>query len=125
MFLLGTCRSSITSVQVLSSPSYPSKYPNNVDCEWSIKFPKHYIIVLNFIEFDFESESKCGYDWLEVRDGRTSGSPLIGSKLCGNELPKRITSKGNYLFVRFHSDGSTTKAGFRIQMDNQGILSKS
>ena len=105
----------------MSSPSYPSKYPDNVDCEWTIKFPKGEKIVLNFMEFNLESHANCTYDWLEVRDGGASNSPLIGRKLCGTKLPKRITSKRNYLFAKFHSDSSSVRAGFRIQVDKPGV----
>ena len=120
-FLSGPCRGSITSVEVMSSPRYPSKYPDKMDCEWKIKLPKGKKIVLNFMEFELESHANCTYDWLEVRDGQTSTSPWIGSKLCGKEVPRRITSKGHHLFVKFHSDGSVTKSGFRIQVDKPGI----
>ena len=125
IFSSGLCRGSITSVEVMSSPSYPRKYPNNVNCEWSIKFPKDHKIVLNFIEFDLEHHANCTYDWLEVRDGPKSDSPLIGRKLCGKTAPKQITSQGNHLFVKFRSDSSQVRAGFRIQVDEPGILSKS
>ena len=57
------------------------------------------------------------WDWLEVRDGGNENAPLIGSRLCGSSLPGVITSTGNELFVRFHSDGSVVSTGYRIRVD--------
>ena len=55
------------------------------------------------------------YDWLEVRDGGSESSKLIGSKMCGSTLPQTIESSGNELFVKFHSDYSVVKTGYKIR----------
>ena len=72
-----------------------------------------------FLAFDLEYNIKCNYDWVEIRDGNSSNSPLIGDKLCGSTLPKAITSNGNQLYVKFHSDSSVVGTGFEILV-NQG-----
>lgn len=54
-----------------------------------------------------------GYDFLHIYDGRDSLSPLIGS-FYGSQLPGRIESSSNSLFLAFRSDASVSNAGFVI-----------
>lgn len=49
---------------------------------------------------------------LQVRDGRMETDPLIGS-YCGSALPAPIVSSSNFLWIRFRSDSSVSRAGFR------------
>ena len=51
------------------------------------------------------------YDYVEVRDGLDSGSPLLG-KYCGYRIPDDMRSSTNQLYVKFVSDGSVQKGGF-------------
>lgn len=51
------------------------------------------------------------YDYVEVRDGDTPDSRLIGV-FCGYKIPPDMRSSTNKLFVKFVSDGSVQKAGF-------------
>ena len=66
------------------------------------------------MDFNIESHTSCLYDYLEVRDGDSINSNLIGSKLCGTNLPGRIESTGNAMTLKFHSDGSVVRPGFKI-----------
>ena len=86
------------------------------NCEWVIAFPQNERISLAFLAFDLEFQSMCKYDWLEVRDGNSSDSTMIGHQLCGDKVPESITSTGNTLFIRFSSDGSGIKTGFEINV---------
>ena len=54
------------------------------------------------------------HDWLAIHDGGDDLAPLIGEKLCGDVLPDSIISSGNELFLRFHSEGTKEKIGFKI-----------
>ncbi|PNI20363.1 CSMD2 isoform 5 [Pan troglodytes] len=63
------------------------------------------------IENSFNLEP--GYDFLHIYDGRDSLSPLIGS-FYGSQLPGRIESSSNSLFLAFRSDASVSNAGFVI-----------
>ena len=53
---------------------------------------------------------------LQVRDGTSETDPLIG-KYCGSTLPAPITSRSSSLWIRFKSDGSVTRAGFRAMYE--------
>jgi len=58
-----------------------------------------------------ENHDNCVYDYVEVRDGIDSVSPLLG-KYCGYRIPEDIRSSTNQLYVKFVSDGSVQKEGF-------------
>uniref|UniRef100_A0A1I8HK94 CUB domain-containing protein n=1 Tax=Macrostomum lignano TaxID=282301 RepID=A0A1I8HK94_9PLAT len=96
--------------------SYPenygySKYDNNVDYEWSIYEQK--TVVLTFIRYDTESN----YDWI----GLYENSP-VHEKPDENKLKYRLTGSGygetytlkGPVLIRFKTDGSTNRDGFRM-----------
>lgn len=57
----------------------------------------------------------------QVRDGRVETDPLIG-RYCGSSLPAPILSSSNFLWIRFRSDSSVSKAGFRAVYEVGEIL---
>lgn len=65
-----------------------------------------------------------GYDFLHVYDGRDSLSPLIGS-FYGSQLPGRIESSSNSLFLAFRSDASVSSAGFVIDYTGRALVADS
>ena len=54
------------------------------------------------------------YDYLEVRDGDSPSSSIIGSKLCGQSIPAAIESTGSSMTLVFHTDSSAKRTGFKI-----------
>ena len=52
------------------------------------------------------------YDFVSVRDGGTTESPLVW-RHCGHSLPPSHLSTGNQLVIRFKSDHSVSHEGFR------------
>ncbi|CAL1528874.1 unnamed protein product [Lymnaea stagnalis] len=95
----------------LSSPNYPDDYRPQKNCVWKITVEEGLHVALKFQSFDIENHDGCVYDYLEVRDGPTEQSPLVG-KYCGYRIPEDIKSSGRHLYVKFSSDGSVQKAGF-------------
>ena len=65
-----------------------------------------------WFSFQVEYHSSCNYDYIEIRDGGDAESPLLGKRLCGKVVPSTIKSSGNKMFVKFHTDESTTWKGF-------------
>lgn len=65
-----------------------------------------------FSEFEIEQHQECAYDHLEVFDGETEKSPILG-RLCGNKIPEPLVATGNRMFVRFVSDASVQRKGFQ------------
>ena len=100
------------------SPNYPSLYDNRLDCQVTIRFSDSPSVLIEFEStFNIESHSSCGWDYLEVRDGPSASSNVIGSKLCGDldPVPTPIQSTGNSMTLIFHTDGSVTRSGFKIR----------
>jgi C1A family cysteine protease len=92
---------------IISSPDYPSDYPTDVDCDWTITVPSGQKVRLVFESFITE----FNYDKVKVFDGDSNKSPSLGS-FSGNSVPTEVMSTGTQLHVRFNSDGSVTKKGF-------------
>ncbi|XP_029432075.1 suppressor of tumorigenicity 14 protein-like [Rhinatrema bivittatum] len=89
-----------------TSPYYPSFYPPNIDCKWSIQVPSHLQIRLQFSMFRLKEPGTgsdlCSKDYVEV----------AGVKYCGERTFLALTSAGPTLEVSFHSDRSFTDKGF-------------
>lgn len=79
-------------------------YPNNARCEWTLRVDRPYTIDLRFMMLSLEFDHSCQYDYVEVRDGDSLNSRLIG-RYCGNERPPPIRSSGSSLHLLFVSDG--------------------
>ncbi|XP_015441120.1 cubilin isoform X1 [Pteropus alecto] len=97
----------------LKSPGWPDNYNNNLDCTVTLTAPQNHTISLFFHSFDIEDSSECRHDFLEVRNGSDSSSPLLGT-YCGTLLPNPIFSQNNELYLRFKSDGATSRRGYEI-----------
>src|SRR2546426_591833 len=82
----------------LQSPNYPGTYPPNKECFWIITVPEDFRVALRFQSFEMESDSGCGYDYVEVRDGH---SPESGRR----ELQR------NRIRNHYHSPSRTTGIG--------------
>uniref|UniRef100_A0A3P8SX64 Cubilin n=1 Tax=Amphiprion percula TaxID=161767 RepID=A0A3P8SX64_AMPPE len=94
----------------LHSPFYPNPYPHNKVCEWVINQPEGYVVTLNFLSFAIE-EGTCHYDHVQVRDGSTSSSPLLGT-FCGIEIPPRLQTTQRSMYIQFRTDSSENNFGF-------------
>ncbi|XP_065263663.1 deleted in malignant brain tumors 1 protein-like [Emys orbicularis] len=90
-------------------------YPNNADCVWEIEAVSNYRITLSFRDILTEG-GRCQHDYIEIYDGPLYTSPLLGKICYGSYLT--YTSSSNLMTVRFHSDSSITKRGFRADYYN-------
>ena len=62
------CGGALTSEKgSFSSPNFPDRYDNNVECDWSIRVHPLDRILISFSVFDLEDHSKCQFDYLEIR----------------------------------------------------------
>ncbi|KAL3278791.1 hypothetical protein HHI36_016314 [Cryptolaemus montrouzieri] len=95
----------------LESPNFPEEYQLNKECIWRITVPQDYQVALRFQSFEVENHDGCVYDYVEIRDGFSLESPLLGVH-CGHKIPGDIISSSNHLMVKFVSDGSVQKGGF-------------
>lgn len=95
-----------------TSPNYPKSYSKDSECMWTIVVAPQDTIELRFHEFHLENSGSCNYDFVEIRQGRTPVSPLIG-KYCASTIISPFTSTGNSLFIRLVTDGTVNEKGFR------------
>lgn len=100
----------------IETPFYPMDYPPSFRCEWLISAPTGHQIELKILNFTLEESYECQEDYLEIRNGMTRESPLIG-KFCGETIPRLIPSFTNHLFVTFRSDIAIESKGFQIEYE--------
>ncbi|XP_065577276.1 cubilin-like isoform X4 [Artemia franciscana] len=95
------------------------QYEHNLDCQWIIIGEPGQVLRLQFNLMDIEESQNgtCHYDYIEVRDGMGPTSSLIG-QYCGTTIPPAMIASSNFLFMRFISDGTTSRRGFISQISN-------
>nr|XP_015820312.2 inactive serine protease PAMR1 [Nothobranchius furzeri] len=99
-------------------------YPNNARCEWTIQVDRPFNIKLRFMMLSLESHHACRYDYVEVRDGDSINSRVIG-RFCGNNRPAPLQSSGNSLHILFVSDGYKNFDGFFATFQESSACSSS
>ena len=108
-FRISECGGIFTTPKgILTSPSYPSKYPDNANCVYTISQPNDRVILLNILSMDMVCHSWDAYypysysysDYLEIRDGPSNNSPIL-DKLCDSEIPASIQSRHNQLWMKW------------------------
>ncbi|CAI4223629.1 unnamed protein product [Auanema sp. JU1783] len=106
-----------TKSMMFYSPGYPHSIPHSIDCEYSLQVPTGHRLqfTVNPREFMLESSNdECicdSCDWLEIHDGATAHSPLVG-KYCGTKAPSTVYSTGNMLFLRIRTDSFAPSQAF-------------
>ncbi|XP_002030177.2 cubilin homolog [Drosophila sechellia] len=106
----------------IKSPNWPKNYGEFQTCEWILRAPFGHRIELVVHNFTLEggySSTGCWTDWLEIRNGDSESSPLIG-RYCGTAIPSRLPSFGNVLHLKFKSDGTMEEKGFRLSWQQIG-----
>jgi len=102
-----------TYLQIIETPKYPKKYPNNANCQWNLEGKKSKTrLTLVFDSFNIEWNSSCSNaDYLYV--GLIAKYTKV--HLCGAAAPAgfSLTSKKNQMVLKFKSNGSVKKPGFR------------
>ena len=95
LVVTGKCGGNFTTHRGLfTSPSYPDWYDMNEDCIYKISEPNGTYISLTNMTLDTDDD-----DFLEVRDGVSDKSPLIG-KFSGINVSASVHSTGNFMWLR-------------------------
>ncbi|KAL7861400.1 hypothetical protein SRHO_G00128410 [Serrasalmus rhombeus] len=95
----------------ISSPYYPNYYHDNAYCVWQLSAPAGQRIFLSLV--DLELQHCCNCDYINVYDGSSTASSLLG-KLCYNDTTLRdFRSSSSYMTVLFRSDSSVVARGFK------------
>ena len=70
------------------------------------------LVSLSFTSFNLVSSASCSSGYLEVRDGATVASNLLG-RYCGTTMPPTLRSTKENMYVRFYQNAGTGSVGFR------------
>lgn len=96
---------------ILMSPGFPqSRYEPRTVCTWMITAPRGGHVKLAITSMELEYCSFCRCDYVEVRDGPTANSQLIG-RFCDTERAN-LYSEGRHMWVKFRSDVILEYKGF-------------
>ncbi|XP_064556077.1 cubilin homolog [Drosophila montana] len=101
------------STGMLNSPGYPLNYTNGLDCIWQLSAPPGSQLELQMDLFELAATHNCSGDWLEVRNGGSNQSSLIG-RFCARSIPSRIPSFTHEVYLHFHTDDVGVARGFRL-----------
>lgn len=70
--------------------------------------------IYNIFTFITNSGGSCEGAFVEVRDGGTIYSPLLG-RFCGDTLPSTQHGTGDALFIRYFNDITDVHTGFKAE----------
>ncbi|XP_059158912.1 tolloid-like protein 2 [Physella acuta] len=101
---------------VIVSPDYPSSYPNNARCNWTITAQPNEIIDLRFKTVDFDGYVDACPDYVDIYDGASTTSNVM-RQLCRYYTPTELAelsvrSTSNKVLITFTSDNVNQRPGF-------------
>ena len=109
-----------SGTNIVSQEGHPStNYADNLDCQlaFDLSLVADRKITIKFTAFNLElGRVSCPYDWVRFWTGADSSGAEIGTKRCGSTIPTTIQADTNKVYMRFKTDVSVTRSGFRIQM---------
>ena len=98
---MGACGGASDSFSgTFTSPSYPNSYPYDENCVYTVSQISGKFIILTVEEFEIEDSGGCDWDFLEIRDGSSADSRVIG-KFCGTNIPKTLHTTQNKMWIRY------------------------
>lgn len=64
----------------------------------------------SFQDFDVQGSRRCSSDWLTIGSYKN----IEGYRACGSSIPSPYISSQDHVWIRFHSDDSISRKGFRL-----------
>ncbi|KAJ8670094.1 hypothetical protein QAD02_001353 [Eretmocerus hayati] len=105
----------------LSSPNYPNIPSPHTECIWTFMSTDEHRLSIHFMDrFDLASSENCEREYLEIRDGSTDSSTLLG-RYCRNSPPSSIATRGNMMYVRYYTDLTEPRNGFRALVTSSDL----
>ncbi|XP_067651356.1 uncharacterized protein [Haliotis asinina] len=103
--------------------TYSSKYRSNMDCKMVIRTSLGQRLSFKFLDMDIAKIFTCD-DYLEIHDGSSSSSSILGSRMCGERKPSSLSTSGRNAFLRFRSNSLIEDDGFTILVTSFNTDSK-
>eukprot|EP00111_Clytia_hemisphaerica_P015651 TCONS_00046199-protein len=94
---------------VISSPNFPKKYPNNLNCVWTIHRPYEFVEML-FLEFLLQQNQ---VDNVYIYEGPFEGSKLLLSNGWGFRRQYLYDYADRWIWMQFKSDATIAESGFQ------------
>ncbi|TGZ53188.1 Cubilin [Temnothorax longispinosus] len=97
----------------ITSPNYPNIPPTYAECIWKATAPAGEKLTIHFLDrFDLSNSENCDREYVEIRDGGTDSSQLMG-KFCKDVAPSSMSTIGNMVYIHFYTDVPEPKNGFK------------
>uniref|UniRef100_A0A672M5I0 Suppressor of tumorigenicity 14 protein homolog n=1 Tax=Sinocyclocheilus grahami TaxID=75366 RepID=A0A672M5I0_SINGR len=96
-----------------TSPEHPKRFPIHSRCQWQIRAPNGYAIIVKFRTFHIEDD--CANDYVAIYDSLSPDSTYAITKQCGLRPPTNpleVVSSGNIMLVNLITDVAQ-RPGFR------------
>ncbi|XP_033104122.1 cubilin-like [Anneissia japonica] len=108
--------------ETITSPNYPARYEDDMECFWSVKVPEGRKITVSIKDFQTEPEVDYVSMGNGLRDTKKKENYII-YRHTGLDLPKpkNFTTSGNELFITFTSDDWDREAGFNIDVADSAV----
>ena len=106
---------------VLTSLNFPERYFNGLHIIQKIQVPEGNTIRIRFTDFDCERE----YDTVTITDGRDGSRLGLFDGMANSDddwQTKEIISKTDTVEVLFHTDGSRSYTGWRLDWGEHKVL---
>ncbi|XP_069990295.1 ovochymase-1-like isoform X2 [Penaeus vannamei] len=95
---------------IITSPSYPFNYPNNIRCVYKISLSSEFTVGLDCNDFSVQPGDKgCENDFLAVSDNGGPDEPT--NQFCGDKAIAAFSSSNNLTLV-FQTDSTYRYRGF-------------
>ncbi|XP_046856288.1 uncharacterized protein LOC124449412 [Xenia sp. Carnegie-2017] len=94
----------------ITSPNYPNKYYNNIDCTLTIRAPSGFSFLFTFTKLDLDAKynGQCYYDYVKI-------SGVLSRRFCNKITPFDFNPGGNVVTVQMFLYSSSTRDGIRLQ----------
>lgn len=78
-----------------------------------------WLFISSFQDFDIQGSRRCSLDWLTIETYKN----IESYRACGSTVPPPYISSQDHVWIRFHSDDSISRKGFRLAYFS-GVFSK-
>ena len=107
----------------VTSPSYPSNYPDNIDCFWTFTSDQASgFLVVSIINVSLQLEG----DFLTIGVGDEVSDSAVVLMLTGNAAPRIVTIDNEKMWLRFTTNtlSQNRRTGFWLQIEWQELQGK-
>uniref|UniRef100_A0A672MED2 Suppressor of tumorigenicity 14 protein homolog n=1 Tax=Sinocyclocheilus grahami TaxID=75366 RepID=A0A672MED2_SINGR len=99
-----------TTNKEFTSPEHPKRFPIHSRCQWQIRAPNGYAIIVKFRTFHIEDD--CANDYVAIYDSLSPDSDTAQCGLRPPTNPLEVVSSGNIMLVNLITDVAQ-RPGFR------------